>query len=184
MHAPRRDRSVRIALIALTVLFGQNAEASASPMRLNSAGGKTRIDGGYFVEFRARGGLTAFGHAYVVYGRLNAQGKIVAQQVVGFSDGDRRATHVFALRASLAPLEQDLKNPSTVVYRRRLSASQFLQLNEKILQVRRARPPYHMFFFNCTDFAGELAEAVGLRRPPSFLFPAAYVSWLRALNGP
>jgi hypothetical protein len=75
-------------------------------------------------------------------------------------------------------------NPPTVIYRRRLTAAQFERLTAKIRQMRRAQPPYHFFFLNCTDFAGEIAESIGLHRPPGLMLPMAYVVGLRILNGP
>jgi hypothetical protein len=141
-------------------------------------------DGTYFVEFHARQGLTVFGHTYIVYGRLNARGTIVARHVVGFSDGDNGTVRLYAARGLVGPLKRDLSHLPTASYRRHLTPAQFFQLNLKIVQIQQAQPPYHLFFFNCTDFAGEIAEAIGLRRPPGLMVPTAYVVWLRALNGP
>jgi hypothetical protein len=142
-----------------------------------------RAGGGYFVEFRARRGLTVFGHNYIVYGRLNKNGDTIAPQVVGFSDGDERNTHLSAVRAFVGPLSQDFTSTPTAVYRRQLTATQFEQLISKIRQIRRAQLPYNFVFLNCSDFAGEIAESIGLRRPPSLVSPTAYVVGLRILNG-
>ena len=184
MLAIRWHRSVRIACIALTLFPWQNANASAESTRQYGARETPQVGGNYFVEFRARRGLTPFGHNYIVYGRLNTQGDMIAPQVVGFSDGDPRNKHLFAVRALVGPLNRDFTSPPTAIYRRRLTASQFEQLSSKIRQIRRAELPYHFFFLNCSDFAGEIAESIGLRRPPSLVPPMAYVVWLRVLNGP
>ena len=57
---------------------------------------------------------------------------MVEAQTVGFSDGDEVGVHLFAARALVGPLKADLTDPSTAIYRRRLTAAQFHQLNSKI----------------------------------------------------
>jgi hypothetical protein len=183
MQANRWRRSVRIACIALALFPLQSASASDGSSRHDGAR-ETQAGGGYFVEFRARRGMTPFGHNYMVYGRLNAQGGMIAPQVVGFSDGDPRDVHLYAAHGHVGPLALDFTNPPTVIYRRHLTAVQFERLTAKIRQMRRARPPYHFIFLNCEDFTGEIAESIGLVRSPGLMLPMAYVVWLRALNGP
>jgi hypothetical protein len=39
-------------------------------------------------------------------------------------------------------------------------------------------------FFNCNDLAVELARWIGLRSPPPWMVPHAYVTALRGLNDP
>src|SRR5262249_29573265 len=103
---------------------------------------------------------------------------------VGFSDGDEGKPHMFAAHGFIGPLHADFASPPTAAYRRRLTAAQFDRLNSKIRQMREAQLPYHFLFMNCGDFAGELAESVGLRRPPGLVPPSAFVDGLRILNGP
>jgi hypothetical protein len=184
MQAIRWRRSLRMAGIALTLFYWQNANASDGATRPYVAREAPQAGGGYFVEFRARHGMTPFGHNYIVYGRLSAQGDMIAPQAVGFSDGDEGRPHLFAARAFVGPLSEDFKATPTAVYRLRLTATQFDQLISKVRQVRRAGLPYHFLFLNCGDFAGEIAGSIGLRRPPSLVPPTAYVDWLRLLNGP
>ena len=103
-HSFRRPNySVRMACIALTLFPWQNASAADGSTRQYGARETPQVGGGYFVEFRARRGLTPFGHSYIVYGRLNAQGDMIAPQVVGFSDGDPQGAHLFAERAFVGP---------------------------------------------------------------------------------
>jgi hypothetical protein len=109
---------------------------------------------------------------------------MIAPQVVGFSDGDPRDVHLYAEHGLVGPLTLDFTNPPTAIYRRHLTATQFDRLTAKIRQMRRAQLPYHFFFLNCEDFAGEIAESIGLVRPAGLMLPMAYVVWLRVLNGP
>ena len=188
MQAIRWHRSARMTCIALALFLAlfswQNADASDGSTRQHGARETSQAGGGYFVEFRARHGMTPFGHNYIVYGRLNTHGDMVASQVVGLSDGDEGRPHLFAARALVGPLSADFADTPTAVYRRRITATPFDRLRSKIRQIRQAQLPYHFFFLNCGDFAGEIAESIGLRRPPSFVPPTAYVVWLRVLNGP
>jgi hypothetical protein len=183
MKASCWRRSVRMACIALALFPWQKANASGGSTRQDGAR-ETPAGGGYFVEFRARRGMTPFGHNYIVYGRLNTQGDMIAPQVVGFSDGDPRDVHLYAEHGLVGPLTLDFTNPPTAIYRRHLTATQFDRLTAKIRQMRRAQLPYHFFFLNCEDFAGEIAESIGLVRPAGLMLPMAYVVWLRVLNGP
>lgn len=77
----------------------------------------------------------------------------------------------------------DITEPSTDIYRRHLTAAGFHQLNTKTRQLRATLPFWHLIFSNCNDFVGEIANSIGLRRPPNLLVPTVYVSMLRAVNG-
>jgi hypothetical protein len=139
----------------------------------------------YFVDFHARDRPTPTGHNFIVYGRLNSHGKIIQAQVVGFApDTDRYTLASFIPAPGLLGRERaDFTEPSTVIYRRHLTTVEFHQLNDKVRQIRAARPTWHLIFSNCNNFVGEIAKAIGLFRPPSLLSPSIYVSLLRDLNG-
>ena len=185
MRAVHRSKLAPVFIASVLVAgFTSLNAAHGGAARQYPASEAPRMNRRDFVEFRAREGLTRLGHAYVVYGRLDTQGRTVASQAIGFSDGDEQGVHFFMSRATIGPLNADRTDSYTAIYRRRLNAAQFRELQLKIRQVRRAQPPYHLIFFNCTDFAGEIAESVGLYRPPSLFLPRAYVVWLRLLNGP
>ena len=157
--------------------------AGASPASIAADHEVSRGHERYFIEFRARDGLTGFGHAYIIYGRLDDRGEVIESHLVGFSDGDNGAVHLYVPRAAIGPLQKDFTHIPTAVYRRILTADQFRALNTKIRDIRHAQPPFHMLFLNCTDFLGEIAEAIGLPRPPVPRVPTPYVRWLRAFNG-
>src|SRR5262245_62448850 len=57
----------------------QPQSASANPSRTRSAAAATRR---YFVDFRSRNALS-YGHTFSVYGKLDAQGKIIESTVAG-----------------------------------------------------------------------------------------------------
>ncbi len=139
----------------------------------------------YFVDFHARSRPFPTGHNFIVYGRLNTDGKIIESKVVGFApDTDRYWMASFIPAPGLLGRERaDFTESSTVIYRRHLTAVEFHQLNDRVRQIRAMRPNWHLIFSNCNNFVGEIAKAIGLFRPPSLLPPSIYVSLLRDLNG-
>jgi hypothetical protein len=159
--------------------------AAEKPAREYLAGENKREGVRYFVDFHARNRPSPTGHDFIVYGRLNAHGRIVEAQVVGFSpDTDKyRAAYFIPMPGLLGRERADFTVPSTVIYRRHLTAAEFHQLNGKVRQVRAAQPSWHLIFSNCNYFVGEMAKSIGLHKPPSLLPPSIYVFLLRALNG-
>ena len=179
-------RHSKVTLICCVALFAPGwPAADASPIAIGArrTGEALPAHDRYFVEFRARDGLTGFGHGYIVYGRLDAQGEVIESQLVGYSDGDNGAIHIYVPHATIGPLHKDFTDVPTAIYRRVLTTDQYRALNTKIRDIRRARPPFHMLFMNCTDFLGEIAESIGLHRPPVPMTPTPLVHWLRAFNG-
>ncbi len=172
-----------ICCVALLALGGSRAGASPIPFGADRAHEASWGHERHFIEFRARDGLTGFGHGYIVYGRLDARGEVIESHLVGYSDGDNGAIHIYMPHAAIGPLQKYFTHVPTAVYRRILTTEQYRALNTKIADMRRARPPFHMLFLNCTDFLGEIAESIGLHRPPIPMVPTPYVRWLRAFNG-
>jgi hypothetical protein len=148
------------------------------------AGENQRDNWRYFVDFHARGKPSFPGHVFIVYGELNARGRIAEAQVVGFTpNADRYATaHFIPVPGLIGQQRADLTERSTVVYRRHLNATEFHQLIASVRQIRATHPSWHLIFSNCNDFVGTVAKSIGLRRPPSLLLPSDYVSLLRKLN--
>jgi len=139
----------------------------------------------YFVDFHARGRSSFPGHVFIVYGQLNAHGRIVEAEVVGFTPDTNKYSIAFFIPVPglLGQQRADFTEPSTVIYRRHITDAQFRQLTAKIYQLRETQPAWHLIFANCNDFANEIAKSIGMLRAPNLLLPSIYVSVLRALNG-
>jgi hypothetical protein len=179
--------ALRVALfggVMLTALAWHPVCATERPARDYAAGESQRDGAGYFVDFHARGGPSFPGHVFIVYGQLNARGGIVEAKVVGFTpDAERYSAYLIIPAPGLIVQQRaDLSEPSTVIYRRHLTAAEFHQLIDKVRQIRAIHPLWHVIFSNCNDFIGAIATAIGLHRPPSLLLPSDYVTLLRALN--
>jgi hypothetical protein len=88
------------------------------------------------------------------------------------------------IRASIRKYKDDARLPTTVVYRRQLSADEFARVGRAVRLLKANETRWHVIFYNCNDFAIEVAEALGLWRPPSLLPPSVWVGTLKLLNEP
>jgi hypothetical protein len=187
LRISKRHWTPLISLFAFTIIAvfaGPSEHAFGKPATERLA--KTqRSAERHFVDFHARSRPSISGHIFIVYGRLNSDGRIAEAQVVGFSpDSDRNwASYFLPMPGLLGREGADLKERSIVVYRRHLSAAEFNRLNAKLRQLKAARAPWHFIFFNCNDFVTDIARSIGLYRPPSLLPPIIYVTLLQAFNG-
>src|SRR5437762_2827182 len=183
----RYHRAIRFAVLCSMILIAiawNTTDADAQRGPVPSPGDGRYVGERYFVDFHARVGPSLVGHLYIVYGRLNAEGKIVQAQIAGhFPSEPNSLALLVPVRGSVGQTKYDFVEPSVDVYRRRLTSTEFKQLSTMVRQLKGIEPPYHLLFFNCNDFAGEAAESIGLRRPPGLMLPSTYVAWLRALNG-
>ena len=136
----------------------------------------------YFIEFRARPS-SYIGHTFIIYGRTGSDGRVTESHYAGLIP-ERAAWRgvFFPIRGSVQKYKDDTRLPTRVIYRRPLSATEFARVNLAVRQMRASADKWHALFFNCNDFAIEIAEAIGLRRPPSLMPPEAWVSTLRAMN--
>jgi len=138
----------------------------------------------YFIEFRARPS-TYIGHTFIHYGSTDIDGRILESDRVGFiPEEDARKGLIFPVRGTVREYRDDTRLRSRVIYRRQLSASEFARVVVAVRQMQVIQHLWHGVFFNCNDFAIEIAEALHMRRPPSLLPPDIWVDALRLLNEP
>ena len=170
-------RALRTAVFSWVVLaaFAWHPVCAAEPHAPKYLDGENQRDNSrYFVDFHARGKPSFPGHVFIVYGELNARGRIAEAQVVGFTpDADRYATPYFIpVPALIEQQRADLTEPSTVNYRRHLTAAEFHQLIAKVRQIRAIHRLWHLIFSKCNDLVRTIAKSIGLRRPHSLLLPS------------
>ena len=176
--------ALRTALFSCAILAAfawHPARATQRPAPRHLAGENLRESARYFVDFHARSKPSFPGHVFIVYGQLNARGRIIQAQVAGFTpDTDKyRPVYLIPMPGLFGQRKADFTEPSTVIYRRHLTAGEFHRLIAKVHQIRAFQPSWHLIFANCNDFVGVIARAIGLRTPPSLLLPSDYVSLLR-----
>jgi hypothetical protein len=139
----------------------------------------------YFVDFRA-GSESITGHSYIVFGRLSANGRIVSIQnadILPVNESTAVVGTLVPVRALVQVRDGDSKRNATINYRRYLSAADFSKLQAAIRHERSIDRQWSLLLFNCNDFAGNIAEALGLWRPSGLMLPNTFVASLRLLNG-
>lgn len=137
----------------------------------------------YFIDFRARRS-TYIGHTYIVYFRVDANGHVVEKHVAGLVPEENVWNGMFSpIRAAIRKYKDDMTRPPTAIYRRSLTAAEFRRVVRTVGFLKANQHRWHVIFFNCNDFGIEIAEALGMRRPPSLMPPVVWVKSLQALNG-
>ena len=135
----------------------------------------------YFIDFRARRSHY-IGHTYIVYFRVGAGGRVIEEHHEGLIPEEDVWNGVFSpIRASIRKYKDDTRMPATVIYRRELSAAEFARVGRAVAMLKATQNRWHVIFYNCNDFAIEIAEALGLWRPPSLLPPS--VMFLKRIIG-
>lgn len=145
-----------------------------------------RAQSPYYIEFRVAT-IGTYGHSYVAYGRLNAQGQPASTQ---YADLHPRGNYAVMALGHLLPVPANtkwdpdvLKLPIAATYRRKLSAAQYQKLLAAIQKAKaNANPYWNAVTNNCNHFVGELAAAIGLKTPSNFQVSYAFIPALRDLN--
>ena len=108
-----------------------------------------------------------YGHAHWGLTLGPVSGRLIAEMMTG---------------ATIRKYKDDTRLPVTDTYRRELTAAEFARVGRAVRVLKATQRQWHLIFYNCNDFAIEIAEALGLRRPPSLMPPGAWVRTMRALN--
>jgi hypothetical protein len=150
----------------------------------------------YFIEFRSRSAVS-YGHTFVVYGRLNAQGSIAMRngkivpsmaRIAGLHPaGDSSIPyvigHVVPVPAETGPSEGDNEQQYvTASYRVILSPARYRKVVDYIRFLSANSPVWNATLYNCNAFTADIAEFMGLRTPSHLLLPEDFINGLRALN--
>ena len=164
-------------LLLLAMLASSRASAEPAPNPQPRSGSER-----YFIEFRARPGAFV-GHTYVVYGRTDRAGRLLEQNYAGLiPTGNVWEGLLGPIAASVRQYKDDARLKPDTIYGRPLSADEYAMVSRAVRYLRNNEHQWHVVFQNCNDFGIILAEALGLRRPPSLMPPSAWVRTLRALN--
>jgi hypothetical protein len=141
---------------------------------------------GYYVEFRARMAVYLSGHAYVVYGPQDENGKPLKEHITGFFPKYHMLGYfggVLAVPGEVDEIKRDRKQEPLVSFRKTLTFDEYRTLVEFIAEAKKEKKIWNIFAANCNEFVGAAAKAVGLKAPPvSFMPTPAYVLALKELN--
>jgi hypothetical protein len=141
----------------------------------------------YFIEFRSRNALS-YGHAYVVYGKLDPRGKLIDPQVGGIHPASNSVVpymlgHVVPVPAEHGASDGDLEEQYVSArYRVVLGEAEYNRVVAYIHELEASTPVWHAFLYSCTSFLADVAKFMGLRTPPSAIYPEVFVNNLRAMN--
>jgi hypothetical protein len=171
---------VDFALLGCLLLLAMLASSRASAEPAIALRGDTGER--YFIEFRARPG-PFIGHTYVVYGRIDAAGHILDVHSVGLApDGNPVVGAFVPVAGSVRQDKNDAKYNPNAIYRRPLSAAEYVHVSRFVDMLRAREHEWHLIFQNCNDFAATIADGLGLRRPPAVMPPSMWVGMLRLFN--
>lgn len=144
--------------------------------------------GRYYVNFYSRW-LSVYGHTYVVYGRLDNSGKPLDRHFAALYPrggylGLTAGSLPLMVPATTLPLEDDRTFGTIAVYHREINAAQYEKIETFVYEARSRANVWNLYTLNCNYFAGQVAEAIGLRAPPlSAQITPMYVKELELLNG-
>jgi hypothetical protein len=176
---------------------GPHKEANANPVLpgeaappANHSHPALRLAGRYFVDFRART-AASYGHAFIWYGRLNAQGKIGLVDVAGLHPASDSPIpyvigHVFPVPSETGKSYGDLDEEYlTASYRVYLSEADAKKVFAYIKHKQETSPLWLAGVYNCTAFLADIADYMGLKSPPgaTWMYPEDMVNRLKELNG-
>jgi hypothetical protein len=153
----------------------------------------------YFIEFRARSALT-YGHASVVFGMLDRNGKIPTNSrgvlIPGMSEisGLHPATtsnvpwsigHVVPVPAETGPSDGDFEDMYvTARYRVDLTEKEFRKVVAIVHKHKKRSTMWYapVFSLNCLGYISSIARDIGLKVPRKAELPKEYVNSLKAQN--
>lgn len=170
-------------LLVVSAMSSPRAEPNAKP-----ASPKATASGAYYVEFRVAT-IGAYGHSYVAYGRLNAQGQPAEHR---YADLHPVGNYALMALGHLVPVpattkwDPDVeKLPVSSSWRHRLTAAEYNKLSAAV-QRSRTNPntTWNAVTNNCNHYVADLAKAIGLRTPSDFQVSYTFIPALRDLNDP
>jgi hypothetical protein len=141
----------------------------------------------YFIEFRSRNALS-YGHAYVVYGRLDSHGKMIDPQVGGIHPASTSTLpymlgHFIPVPAEHGASDGDLEDEYVSArYRVILSEAEYNRVVAYIHELEASTPVWHAVLYSCISFVSDVAKFMGMRTPPTGMYPEVFINNLRAMN--
>ena len=144
-------------------------------------------DDQYFIEFRSRYALS-YGHSYVVFGRMNEAGEMVAPEVAGLHPKSLSAVpyvlgHFVPVAAETGWSDGDLEEPyRSASWRVMLNKAQYTKVVAHIRKMQASSPIWQASVYNCNAFAADIARFMGFKTPGIWLRPQQFMTELREMN--
>lgn len=182
-------RGIAIAIVTTLALFSFSANAQQkSNATQTTTTAERQGSASYYIEFRVAT-IGTYGHSYVAYGRLNAQGQPADHKYADLHPRGNYALmaigHVLPVPANTKWDPEVLTLPVASSYRRKLTAVQYQKVLAAIRKSDAEKDRYwNAVTNNCNHYVGELARAIGLKTPGNFQVSYAFIPALRDLNEP
>ena len=142
----------------------------------------------YFIEFRSRTAVS-YGRAFVVFGKLDAQGRIVESDIAVLHPATDSSIpyalgHLIPVPAETGPsFGDDDEQYVTARYRILLNEAEYNRVVTYIRQLQASSRVWHAVFNSCVTFIKDIAQFMGLQTPrSSVLYPETFVNDLREMN--
>ena len=88
------------------------------------------------------------------------------------------------VRGHVTQKREDPRVPTLAVFRRKLNAAEYAHLQLTVARLKASQHSWHMWLYNCNDFAAQVAREMGMVSPLPWMLPTTYVHSLRAINEP
>jgi len=170
---------------------GRAMIAAVGHVQATSPGGQPGIAKSskrYFIEFRARA-AKSYGHAYVIYGTVNANGKIAKAEIAGIHPATESVLpwmigHLVPVPSETGASDGDSEDIYTTArYRIMLTEPEYRKVAAFIANLKKTSPAWHAVFYNCVSFIKDVAVSMKLRTPASnVVYPEVFVNNLREMN--
>lgn len=142
----------------------------------------------YYIEFRSRS-AQSYGHTFSIFGRLDAQGKILTKEVAGLhpfteSPIPWMVGHLVLVPSETGASDGDLEDQYvTARFRVNLTEEEYARVVGYIRQHQASSPVWHAVLYNCNAWVGDIAKFMGMEAPLATLqYPEEYITALRDMN--
>jgi hypothetical protein len=142
----------------------------------------------HFIEFRSRYAYT-YGHSFVIFGRLNEAGEMIAPEVAGLAPKSDDPSvymlgHVAPVPSSTGWTDGDLEDEyMSANWRVMLTEAEYRKVVAYIRKLQASSPVWHAALYNCNAFVGDIAASMGYQTPFIWLKPQQFITSLRKMNG-
>lgn len=142
----------------------------------------------HFIEFRSRLSY-AYGHTYMIFGRLDEDGEIIERDGAGLSPVARSAIpfilgHVIPVGSETTTSVDELNNDENVSARWRilLTEAEYAAVEGHIRELQQESIIWHAALSNCNAFAARVASFMGYGSAFVWLPPTAFINSTRNMN--
>ena len=142
----------------------------------------------HFIEFRSRM-AQSYGHAYVIFGTVNARGKIIKGEIAGIHPASDSVVpwmigHLVPVPSETGASDGDSEDQYTTArYRIMLSEPEYKKVAAYIKHLKATSPSWHAVLYNCVSFVKDIATFMKLKTPMSNIaYPEVFINNLREMN--